>query len=266
MSREPGKIHLHRFGTGPDVVLVHGWGMHSGVWRDFATRFAGSFRVNLLDLPGHGRSGMVSDYTLEGIGLALLEVAPLRAHWLGWSLGAELALHIASRHPERVASLSMLAGNACFVRAEDWPCALEADRLARFAEDMIGDYRASLMKFLGLQTWGLENAREVLKQLRERASECAAPEQAALRAGLDILRSADLRAELTGLRPPLLLLLGARDRLTPPAAGLAMRELAGGGELHVLENAAHTPFLTHPDECVSLLSEFWLRHAASDRN
>jgi pimeloyl-[acyl-carrier protein] methyl ester esterase len=103
----------------------------------------------------------------------------------------------------------------------------------------------------------------VLKELKSCVAECREPEEAALRAGLEILRTADLRAELPGLRVPLLILLGARDRLAPPAAGEAMRRLARGAELHVLAGAAHTPFLSHPDECLALLTDFWRHHDAS---
>jgi pimeloyl-[acyl-carrier protein] methyl ester esterase len=263
MKREFGKIRAHTLGHGPDLVMVHGWGMHSGVWRDFAERFARDFRVTLIDLPGHGGSGMLPDFSLDGAGRALLEVAPARAHWLGWSLGAKIALHIASHWPERVASLVMLAGNARFARGEDWPCAMDLTLLQRFAEDLMGDYHESLMKFLGLQTWGLDNAREMLRILRARVQECGDPVPEALLAGLKILRTEDLRDELRGLIPPLLLLLGERDRLASPAAGEAMRALAREAELHILEGAAHTPFLTHPEACASALVDFWRRHEPS---
>lgn len=260
MSRQTGKIHAESFGQGPEVVLVHGWGMHSGVWRGFARRLAGEFRVTLLDLPGHGRSGMVEAFDLEGVGDALLAAAPPRAHWLGWSLGAKIALGLAGRHPERVASLTLLAGNARFAHGEDWPCAMDLTVLSRFAQDLMDDYHRTLMRFLGLQTWGLDNAKEVLRDLQEHVAECAEPDGAALRAGLDILRSADLRPELSRLNLPLLILLGGRDRLAPPAAGEAMRDLAAAAELRILAGAAHTPFLSHAEECHELLADFWRRH------
>jgi pimeloyl-[acyl-carrier protein] methyl ester esterase len=260
MSRIEGIIHAETFGAGDDVVLVHGWGMHSGVWRSFARRCADSFRVTLIDLPGHGRSGMIPDFTIAGVGQALLAVAPERAHWLGWSLGAEIALGIASLAPERLTSLTMMAGTARFTRADDWPCAMDVTMMSRFAGDLMKDYHRTLMQFLGLQTWGLEHAREVLKELKAHVAECDEPEEAALRAGLDILRNDDLRSLLPELRIPLLLLLGGRDRLAPPAAGEAMRALAPLAELQVLTNSAHTPFLSHADECLSLLLDFWRRH------
>ena len=261
MTREFGRIHRETMGSGPDVVLVHGWGMHSGVWRDFAALLAQRFRLTLLDLPGHGRSGMIGDFTLGGVGRALLQAAPERAHWLGWSLGAAIGLYLAARHPQRVISLVMLAGSARFVRGDDWPCGIEPELLSQFAADMMQDYQNTLLRFLGLQTWGLEDARTVLKQLRERVAECQPPDREALRATLAILNSVDLRGALPKLQIPLLLIMGCRDRLAPAAAGPAMQALAPSAELHVLEGAAHVPFLTHPAECASLITNFWRRHA-----
>ncbi len=36
--------------------MVHGWGLHSGIWDDFVPLLEASFRVTCVDLPGHGRS------------------------------------------------------------------------------------------------------------------------------------------------------------------------------------------------------------------
>ena len=252
-------IHCEILGSGHDVALVHGWGMHGGVWREFATRLAGQFRVHLIDLPGHGRSGMIENYTLDGLAQSLSEVVPVRAHWLGWSLGAMISLKVARRYPDRVASLVLMAGNACFSRRADWPCAMEAELLARFAGDLMGNYHATLIKFLGLQTWGLENSRALMKLLRQRIDQYDLPDPAALRAGLTILQQEDLRAELSALGQPLLLLMGGKDRLVPAEAGACMQELTAYAELQVLAGAAHVPFLTHEQTCITHLEDFWSR-------
>jgi len=263
MTRAYGRIHSETFGRGPNVVLVHGWGMHAGVWREFAGLLAHRFRVTLLDLPGHGRSGMIADAGLDGMGRSLLRAAPERAHWLGWSLGATIGLHLATHHPERVASLCMLAGNARFVRGEDWPHAMDPQLLSQFAANMVSDYQNTLARFLSLQTWGLEDARSVLRQLRESVAECEPPDELALRAGLVILNATDLRAALPGLQPPLLILQGGRDRLAPVGAGAAMQALAGSAELHILDAAAHVPFVTQAGECAAVIMDFWRRHDAA---
>ncbi len=258
--RQNGVLYSETFGTGPDVVMVHGWGMHSGVWRVFAHRLADCFRITLIDLPGHGRSGMIADFSLEGAGKALLEIAPERAHWLGWSLGATISLQVAGHSPERLASLAMMAGNARFSQCDGWPCAMDLPLLSGFAADLRADYHHTLMQFLGLQTMGLEHARAVLRDLKAHVTECEEPDEAALQAGLDILCTGDLRDLLPELRMPLLLLLGSRDRMVKPAVGQAMQALSCGAELQIIEGAAHTPFLSHADECLTLLTDFWQRH------
>ena len=43
-------------GNGPDLVLLHGWGMNADVWDETAEQLSQQFRVHSVDLPGHGRS------------------------------------------------------------------------------------------------------------------------------------------------------------------------------------------------------------------
>jgi pimeloyl-ACP methyl ester carboxylesterase len=43
-------------GRGPDVVMLHGWGLHGGVFDRVASQLADRFCVHLVDLPGHGAS------------------------------------------------------------------------------------------------------------------------------------------------------------------------------------------------------------------
>ena len=56
------KIHIETFGTGQPIVLVHGWAMHTGIWRDFAITLSNFYRVICVDLPGHGRSEAIADF------------------------------------------------------------------------------------------------------------------------------------------------------------------------------------------------------------
>ena len=45
------------YGSGPDLVLLHGWGMHGGLWSDWADELGEWFRVTVVDLPGHITNG-----------------------------------------------------------------------------------------------------------------------------------------------------------------------------------------------------------------
>ena len=61
-------LFVHTQGRGPDVVLLHGWGLHGGVWARIADHLAADFTVHSVDLPGHGASAHPEDYTLDKVG------------------------------------------------------------------------------------------------------------------------------------------------------------------------------------------------------
>ena len=53
---EPMSLHIEVVGHGPPLVLVHGWGLHGGVFAPLVERLSGEFQLHLVDLPGHGHS------------------------------------------------------------------------------------------------------------------------------------------------------------------------------------------------------------------
>ncbi|MEO6699052.1 MAG: alpha/beta fold hydrolase, partial [Paraperlucidibaca sp.] len=109
----------------PDLVLLHGWGLHCIVWDPLVPFLLARYRVTVIDLPGMGRSPLPNaELTQASIVAQLAAIAPHNALWLGWSLGGELALAFAAEHPERVTGLMLIASNPCFVQKPDWPRAM----------------------------------------------------------------------------------------------------------------------------------------------
>jgi len=49
-------LYVETRGQGPDLVLLHGWGLNLRVWDSLAGVLENSFRIIAVDLPGHGRS------------------------------------------------------------------------------------------------------------------------------------------------------------------------------------------------------------------
>jgi len=49
-------MHIETIGKGAPIILIHGWGMHGGVWTDVAQQLATDFCVHSVDLPGYGFS------------------------------------------------------------------------------------------------------------------------------------------------------------------------------------------------------------------
>jgi len=128
--------------------------------------------------------------------------------------------------------------------------------LEQFAADLEQNHAATLRRFIALQLRGSENERELLVRLRERLFNRGEPDIGALRAGLDILRDADLRKEVPDVRQPTLVITGERDKLTPPEASSWLAQTMPGARLIRIAGAAHVPFLSHPDHFVEQIKSF----------
>ena len=250
------KIHQQTFGKGKPIVLVHGWAMHSGIWRDFAQELAQNYQVTCVDLPGHGRSEKIDSFTLERISDALVNaVSEESSCWLGWSLGATVVLDIADRFPERVNSLVLLAGNPSFTQTEQWP-GMNVGLLYDFADKLNEDCQATLLRFLSLQVNNLPDYKALLRALKSAVMECDAPDDETLQGGLEILKHADLRPVLADTSLPVSVILGARDTLVPVSTGQNMQELAPELTLNIVDKAGHVPFLSHPQDVLAIISRF----------
>ena len=249
-------LHQQTFGTGKSIVLVHGWAMHSGIWHDFAIQLAQHYQVTCIDLPGHGHSESLDTFTLEQVSDALINaVADEQSCWLGWSLGATVVMDIARRYPERVNSLVLVAGNPHFTCTEQWP-GIKVDLLEVFAEQLMLDAPATLLRFLSLQVAQLPDYKVLLKNLKTDLMARAMPNLDTLQGGLTILKQADLRPALATAQMPILVLLGARDTLIPVTVGEAMQALAPAIQVVVIDKAGHVPFLSHPQIVLETITNF----------
>lgn len=246
-------IHKEVCGQGQPLVLIHGWAMHSGMWRPFAKQLAEHYQVICLDLPGHGRSDAVAPYELETISEALAAAISVENfHLLGWSLGATVAIDMVGRFPDRVSSLTLLAGNPCFVENENWP-GVKPEVLQAFADNLALSCQTTLVRFLALQVNGLENGKVLLKQLKQAVLECDAPSVEVLQGGLALLRNSDMTGALSTLDCPVRVVLGDKDALVPVSSAGRLMALRPEMTVNVLKDAGHVPFLSHPDELIGFL-------------
>lgn len=249
-------LYTETTGQGPGLVLLHGWGLHGGVWDDFVPLLADDFRVTVIDLPGHGHSAWSGEADMDAFAAAVLAAAPSQAAWVGWSLGGMVALRAALLQPARVSALAGIATSPCFVRRPDWQSAMLPQLLDAFAGELEQDYARTLNRFLALQVRGSAQATEVLKRLRATLLLRGQPRPEGLRAGLAVLRSADLRTAARALRCPYLLVTGERDTLVPPAAARATADLLPDARLVTVAAAGHAPFIAAPVTVADHLRDF----------
>jgi len=251
-------IAINTVGVGPHLLLLHGWGMSSSIWNLSLADLQKKYQVSAVDLPGHGQNHHQGNWGIDEFVDALAERMPAQSIVLGWSLGGMVALRLASRHPSRVSKLILLASSAKFVRSRDWLYAQPKAVLTMFAEKLSENPRATLKRFLLLQTQGVENQTGLSKLIKQIIVDDRLPSQEGLASGLNVLKLVDLRDELKKLACPVLQILGERDQLVPVGVGLDSKEINPAIQTTVIEGAAHVPFLSHPVETLQSIDRFCL--------
>ena len=250
-------MYVKNVGQGPNLVLLHGWGLHSTVWNGILDFLSSRYRVTCVDLPGHGRSGMETDLTsLESVCTQLRAHLPARCILTGWSLGGLIAIAYALRYPAAVNYLLLVASTPRFVKGEGWQHAMRTEILEGFGNSLERDYVTTLNRFLSLLVQTSEDALPTLRQLRRTLFKHP-PQPTALRAGLILLRNTDFRSRMRKLACPVGIILGERDMLVPKECGKDILGLVTQGRCAILTGAGHAPFISHPTAFVDTTME-WL--------
>lgn len=251
------KIHSQTYGEGPELVLLHGWGMNSEIWLGILPDLKKDYRVTLIDLPGYGYSkDVVCEYRTPELIDVLAPVIPKRSILLGWSLGGLIAQLFAIHKPQHIAKLILVASNCQFQQSADWPYAMQPKVLNGFIDNLKKDYRSTLNQFLMLQALGTENAKQTVRELKQRIFSRGEPSHKALDEGLRMLKESSTLHELKNIQCPTLLINGKLDGLVPVKAGEVMQQMMVKAKCEVIDKAGHAPFVSHADMFTNLIREF----------
>ena len=226
----------------PTVVLVHGLGMSSLYMEPLAQRLAAHFDVYAPDLPGFGLSekpaAVLSVPQLADALADFLDAAGLaRPHFIGNSLGCEILVDLAFRHPHRV------------------------ERLVLQGPTPDPHHRSILAKLI------LFSATIIF----ERWSIIGVAVRDYVRCGLrryvkTFWRMIDyeMRGKLPRIDAPALVVRGTRDLIITEAAAQEVADLLANGELVIVKGAAHGMNYSHPDAFAAAILAFLTSGARDD--
>jgi pyruvate dehydrogenase E2 component (dihydrolipoamide acetyltransferase) len=239
-------------GAGTPMLLLHGFGADLNTWMFNQPVLAEGRRVVALDLPGHGGSarevGTGDAETLRRAveaSVAALDLGPV--HVVGHSLGGTLAALLASRRPDLVRSLTLIA-----------PAGLGPEINAGFIEGFVrASRRKDAVEVLQLLVHNpalvsRTMVEDVLrfKRLDGVAAALAAIAQAWFAGGRQLVPVA---ADLARLDVPVQLIWGREDRIVPVSHAQAAPEQV---VTHVLEDAGHLPHMEKSGEVNRLIRRF----------
>jgi 3-oxoadipate enol-lactonase len=256
---QPSRIR--EMGSGPPVVLVHGYPLDGAMWSGVARSRSSRFRVLKPDLPGRGETAAPGDGTIEGYAdflAAILDGLAAPAGLAGFSMGGYAALALARRRPERLAALALVDTRASAddetgrTRRDEAIALVRSQGVAAIADTMVPRLLApSSLRNADL----VERLRRII--LRQSADTVAAD--------LSAMRDRpDSRSTLPGIGVPTLVLVGAEDALTPPADSREMAQAIPGARLVVLPEAGHLTPMERPGPVAAALGDLFASALGGD--
>lgn len=230
-------IHYAISGSGPVVTLAHSLATDLALWDDLTAALEKRFTVLRFDARGHGRtSAPEAPYDwpmLVGDLVGLLDALNIeRTHFVGLSMGGMLGQFFALDHPGRLNRL-VLVSTTCRVPPEARGMWDERIAVAR-AQGMQAHVESTLAR------WFTASYRAAHPEVMAKIGALVAATPVAGFAGWGAaISSLDLTKKIGAIRAPTLVVCGADDTGTPPAANQAIANAIPGARLEIVPNASH---------------------------
>ena len=251
-ARVPGSLFAEQSGdrSTNSQVLLHGFTQTSHSWDRYIDLLQLNQSIIRVDAPGHANSTTVSA-DLPTTATMVAQQSGL-ADYIGYSMGARLALHIALLHPTSVRRLVLVSGSPGLRSPDERSARVQSDeKIAReIAEIGVDRFVAKWLSsplFAGLTS----TPAEIQDRLRNTSEGLAS----SLRlSGTGTQQS--LWERLQDLKMPVLLVVGNDDEKFRQIAHEMKNTIGANAELFVIDNAGHAVHLEQTHSFQSIVSEF----------
>jgi pimeloyl-ACP methyl ester carboxylesterase len=252
---EKSRIAYQSTGTGPQVLLLHGFGESGFVWESLAEKLSDEYSVLVPDLPGTGGSDLISDMSMEGQARCVQQVAV----WLGWeryvlighSMGGYISLAGSELFSETLLGLGLFHSTAFpdseekkatrrkgidFIRAHGAQAFLETSSPNLFAPSTRDENPELIDEFLSrLDNFSPETLVSCYEAMMARP---------------------DRRQQLISSSFPIMIVLGKYDQAIPLEDGLKLCSLPKKAYIHILSQSGHMGMLEEPQKSEESIREF----------
>lgn len=245
-------INYREQGSGPTVVLIHGFPMNQQVWRDLVEKLGDSLKVVTLDLPGFGKSpGLPAGFSLEDVARTILGWIRERQYdkpvIVGHSLGGYVTLALAGQDPTALAGMCLFHSTAL----ADTPEKKQSrDKVLEFIEKL--GVQAFTSNFIGQlyadpQHSSITKVKNIAVQSSREGVEGYTRAMRDRKDRTDVLRS---------FPSPILFLAGEEDPGIPPESILQQAGLNPGAEAVILPDVAHMGMFESEGLCAKKIINF----------
>ena len=252
------KVSFYDLGAkdAPAIIFIHGFPFNKSMWVRQMEAFKDNYRVIAYDIRGYGHSDDKSqDSSIELFErdlICLMDAIRLdKAILCGLSMGGYIALRAISSHPDRFEAL-VLCDTSCMADTPETKAkrmltiaSIKKNGTVEYAEEVINNLFAPE----AFSTIGAEIA--VMKEEIANLSR-----QTLCKTLLALASRKETCSRLSGIKVPVLVMVGSEDKITPPAAAKFMHDKVKGSELVVLEHAGHISNMENHTEFNNQLLKF----------
>ncbi|MBE0410038.1 MAG: alpha/beta hydrolase [Anaerolineales bacterium] len=247
-------LHMGGDGAKFPVVLIHGAGGTHLNWPPYVRRLPG-YRVFALDLPGHGKSGGLSQQSIAAYARLVIawfeELGLGRAVFVGHSMGSAIALQLALTHPQQVVGLGLIGSGARLRVHPDLIQDTSSETTFHRAVDMVVSWSFSSntpQRLVELATKRMLENRPIV-----------------LHNDFVTCDSFDIIERIPEIKQPSLIICGEDDCMTPIRFSQYLRNNLSASHLKTIPEAGHMVMLEKPEQVADGLIEFLDQLHASKR-
>lgn len=266
------QLHVEEMGSGPPVVLLHGFTGSARAMAFVAGGLADTHRTLSVDLVGHGRSDAPREIAAYSMGACVGQLASLldqlnvrNAHWIGYSMGARAVLAFGSAHPARVASAILVGCSAGIrdsrlraerVRADE----ILAERIEREGVEAFVDFWISQSFLVDERRLGVRGVAEARQMRLANSVHGLASSLRGMGAGAQ----PPIHEALAQLGAPICLAVGEDDLKFRALAAEMSRELPNA-RIEIVPEAGHAAHTDNPTAFLELARSFLLEAEVRDK-
>ena len=248
------RILYRTAGTGPVVILLHCSSSHSGQWVLLIENLSSDFTVLAPDLHGYGRSDALPDdgrpyfeHDCRMVGaLAGKWGAPV--HLVGHSLGGTVALHMALKAPELVASLCLIEPVQFSLLEETGaPEQAEFHEISAATTALIEQGKTLQAARQFVDYWVSDGAFDVMDAKTQNYVERTIAGLTREWVGVSLKAPGQIRVgELAGISRPCVIVRGGATRASARAVSEILHQNIAGSRLHVIPDIGHMGAASEP--------------------
>lgn len=239
-------------GTGPTLILLHGFPMNSQVWDNFRIILSKEFKIITIDLPGLGDSPILkTPFTIDDVASHILtwldEKGINNCVIIGHSLGGYVALSMVEKDAKKFAGLVLLHSTA-------FPDSEEKKQSRLKVIEFIDKNGVLAFTSNFIPTLFADQSHPAIETVKSISIKSSA---LAVKSYTIAMKNRPSRINtLKEFKKPILFLAGEKDGGIPTETILQQSSVALNSEVHVLKNVAHMGMFEAPDTLANLISTF----------